>query len=128
MRFRVVEDQGSTQANKNTKTKRDFIRLATHKGLSIVLPKGTVVHHKDDTKQADCTKSNEWNNVIIIPSIDKNSSYAEMVHRIITNYQKVSSATSIKDFFSDILRLPIYAYDEHQDRIITSTVQDTMKR
>ena len=127
MRFRLVEEQGATQTNKNSKSKRDFLRYANNKNAAIELPPGTVVHHLDDNRRDnDGTKSNAWDNILIIPSIASNSSYAEMIHRIITSYQRVTGETSIYKFFKEILELKVYQYDENNDEILSSTVAEIL--
>lgn len=131
MRFRLVEDfvfteQSTSQANANTATKNLFKKLAINKGTSIELPKGTVVHHIVDDKGSDGLKDNSWANVVIIPSIENNSSYAEMLHRIITVFSKMPKGTSLETFFKQIEQTEAYTYNEEKDSIGKVKIRDLM--
>lgn len=133
MKFKLVEDfdrgleeQTSPQANMNAKTKTDLKKIANNQGLTIKLPKGSVVHHRDDTKGLDGLKNNDWSNVLVIPSLEGNSSYGEMVHRIITVFSKMPAGTSIENFFKDILELKVYSYDEQSNNIDETEVRKLM--
>lgn len=131
MKFNLIEEivlteQSSSQARANTKTKNSFKKIAMNKGTSIQLPKGTVVHHIVDDKDSNGLKDNSWANVIIIPSIENNSSYAEMLHRIITVFSKMPKGTSIEEFFKQIELTEAYTYNEEKDSIGKVKIRDLM--
>lgn len=131
MKFKLLEDtiiteQSTSQANANTATKNSFKKLALNKGTSIELPKGTVVHHIVDDKGSNGLKNNSWANVVIIPSIQNNSSYAEMIHRIITVFSRMPKGTSIEEFFKQIEQTDAYTYNEQEDSIGKVKIQDLM--
>lgn len=121
--YNLEEEQGSRQARKNLITKEKFKTLLNNKEISVEFPEGTILHHlNDDRKDSDGTKSNEWDNVIIIPSLKGQKQYANMVHNIITQYQISSHTKRISQFFDDILNLELYYYDNPSDTIIKRTV------
>ena len=121
-----LEEQTNRQANINAKTKTDLKKIANDKGLTIKLPKGSVVHHRNDSKGLNGLKNNDWSNVLVIPSLEGNSSYGEMVHKIITVFSKMPVGTSIENFFKDILELKVYSYDEQLNNIDETKVKELM--
>ena len=124
----TLDEQTSTQANLNTKTKSKFTALAEKKGLVIPLPSGSVVHHLNDEKDADGLKDNSWPNVLIIPSLEGNSSYGELVHRIITVFSRMPEGTTIEGFFEGILNLDAHSYTEEDNEFHKTKIRDLMRR
>ena len=101
------------QRNLNKKIKRKFKKLAKDANINIVTD-GLTVHHLDDNFDENNIKDSEWDKLYLI---NAETQAAATLHKII-HYKNNQNMSTLKDAFNTLLEIPVYQYDEQNDRIV----------
>lgn len=101
------------QRNLNKKIKRKFKKLAKDANINIVTD-GLTVHHLDDNFDENNIKDSEWDKLYLI---NAETQAAATLHKII-HYKNNQNMSTLKDAFNTLLEIPVYQYDEKNERIV----------